>query len=42
MVADLVVLDQDPYTVPATRLHKTTVLKTLINGEIVYERGAKP
>jgi hypothetical protein len=42
MLADLVVLDQDPYTVPATRLHKTTVLKTLINGEIVYERGAKP
>jgi hypothetical protein len=41
MIADLVVLDQDPYAVPATKLHRTTVLKTLINGEIVYERGAR-
>lgn len=38
MIADLVVIDQDPYEVPATRLHKTTVLKTIINGEIVWER----
>ncbi|MEJ1962722.1 MAG: amidohydrolase [Gammaproteobacteria bacterium] len=39
MLADLVVLNQDPFSVPATSLHQTTVLKTLINGEVVYERA---
>lgn len=38
MIADLVVVDQDPYAVPSTQLHKTRVLKTIINGEIVWER----
>jgi hypothetical protein len=42
MLADLVVLDRDPYTTKPTELHKTTVLKTLVNGEIVYERAGKP
>ncbi|MFM7274289.1 MAG: amidohydrolase family protein, partial [Gammaproteobacteria bacterium] len=39
MIADLVVLDQDPYAVPPTQLHRTRVMKTIINGEIVYQRG---
>ena len=38
--ADLVVVDQDPYSVEANRLARTQVLKTIINGEIVYERDA--
>ena len=40
MLADLVVVDQDPYSVAANRLARTQVLKTIINGEIVYERDA--
>ena len=40
MIADLVVLDADPYTTKTEDLHNTKVLKTIINGEIVYE-GAK-
>ena len=40
MLADLVVVDQDPYAVAANRLAQTEVLKTIINGEIVFERTA--
>ena len=40
LLADLVVVDQDPYSVAANRLARTQVLKTIINGEIVYERDA--
>ena len=40
MLADLIVVDQDPYTVPANTLAKTRVLKTIINGDIVYETPA--
>ena len=39
LLADLVVLDRDPYHIPVTELHKVTVEKTFINGEVVYERG---
>jgi predicted amidohydrolase YtcJ len=39
MIADLVVLDQDPYAVPVKQLHKTKVEKTIINGEIVFDRS---
>jgi hypothetical protein len=38
MIADLIVVDQDPYQVPVRSLHKTTVLMTIINGEVVFER----
>ena len=38
MLADLIVLDQDPYEVPVTRIHATRVLDTIINGEVVYQR----
>ena len=38
MLADLIVLDQDPFAVPVTRIHETRVLKTIINGEVVFDR----
>lgn len=37
LLADLVVVDRNPFKVPVTQIHETRVLKTLINGEIVYE-----
>jgi predicted amidohydrolase YtcJ len=36
-LADLVVIDRDPYQVPATELHTVTVKRTVIAGETVYE-----
>lgn len=36
MLADLVVIDQNPFEVPITDVHETRVLRTLINGEVVY------
>jgi predicted amidohydrolase YtcJ len=39
MVADLIVVDQDPFEVPPTRIHETRVLQTIINGDIVYQRA---
>jgi predicted amidohydrolase YtcJ len=39
MLADLIVLDQDPYEVPLTRIHRTRALVTIINGEVVYQRA---
>jgi hypothetical protein len=42
MLADLVVVDQNPFEVPITDVHKTRVLTTLINGEIVYEAAQRP
>jgi len=38
MLADVIVVDQDPYEVPLRDLHKTNVMMTIINGEIVYTR----
>jgi predicted amidohydrolase YtcJ len=37
MLADLIVLDQNPYDVPLRRLHDTHVRMTFIGGEQVYE-----
>jgi len=37
MLADLVVLDQDPLTIAAGRLHTVKVLKTIINGDLVFD-----
>jgi predicted amidohydrolase YtcJ len=37
-LADLVVVDQDPFQVPAARLHETQVLYTIVNGEVAYRR----
>ena len=40
LLADLIVLDRDPYAIPETELHKVKVEKTLINGALVYEADA--
>jgi predicted amidohydrolase YtcJ len=37
LLADLVVVDRNPFKIPVTQIHQTRVLKTLINGEVVYE-----
>jgi len=37
MLADVIVVDQDPYAVPPTRIHDTKVAMTFIGGELVYE-----
>ena len=36
-LADLIVIDQNPFEVPATELHRTKVLATYINGEMVFD-----
>lgn len=36
MAADLIVIDQDPYRIPATRLHETHVKMTLVAGEVIF------
>jgi predicted amidohydrolase YtcJ len=37
-LADLVVLDRDPFQVPPEELKDIQVLMTMVGGEIVYER----
>lgn len=37
MIADLIVVNQDPYKVSPYKLHQTVVEMTIINGEVVYE-----
>lgn len=39
-LADLIVLDRDPYEIPVNELHLVRVMHTLINGETVYLREA--
>jgi predicted amidohydrolase YtcJ len=39
MLADLVVLDRNPFKIPIAQVHETSVTMTLINGEIVYQRA---
>ena len=39
MLADLIIVDQNPYEIPITEVHKTVVKKTIINGEVVYDRS---
>lgn len=36
--ADMVVVDRDPFGVPAHRLHEVTVVMTMFGGRVVYER----
>jgi predicted amidohydrolase YtcJ len=36
MLADLVVLDRNPFKIPITQVHDTRVKMAMINGEIVY------
>jgi predicted amidohydrolase YtcJ len=37
MIADLVVIDRNPFTVPITTVHDTKVEATIIDGEVVYQ-----
>jgi predicted amidohydrolase YtcJ len=37
MLADLLVLDRNPFKIPVTQIHETKVKLTLINGEVVYQ-----
>lgn len=41
MLADLAVLDRNPFRIPVTDVHNVQVRATLIDGEIVYEARAK-
>jgi predicted amidohydrolase YtcJ len=38
MLADLVVLDQNPFDVPARDLYKLAVVKTIFDGQVIFER----
>jgi len=38
-LADMIILDRDPFTIPVTELHQVAVLKTMVNGELVYEKA---
>ena len=40
-LADLVVVDRDPYTIPVNELHRVRVMYTIINGEVVYQRDSQ-
>ena len=40
-LADLIVLDRNPLTVPAEEIAKTKVLQTLVGGNIVYQSDQK-
>ncbi len=42
LFADLIVIDQNPFEVPATDLHRTKVLMTYINGERVFDSASPP
>lgn len=37
--ADFLVLDRDPFAVPVTEIHRTTVLETWVGGERIYTRA---
>jgi hypothetical protein len=37
MLADLLVLDRNPFKIPVTQIHETKVKMTFINGEAVYQ-----
>ena len=39
--ADLIMLSQNLFTIPAHEIHKTQVLTTIVDGKIVYERGSR-
>jgi predicted amidohydrolase YtcJ len=41
MLADVVVLDRNPFKIPVTQIHQTKVTTTLVNGEVVYRAGKR-
>jgi predicted amidohydrolase YtcJ len=42
MLADIIVVEKNPYEVPITEVHKTKVLMTFINGEKVFDLASPP
>lgn len=40
LLADVIVVDQNPFTVPVNHIHATQVHLTIIEGEIVYRRDS--
>jgi len=40
MLADILVLDRNPFKIPVTQIHETKVKSTIINGEVVYQAPA--
>jgi hypothetical protein len=42
MLADVIVVDQDPFAVPVTQVHATKVKMTFIGGEKVFDAAATP
>jgi predicted amidohydrolase YtcJ len=42
MLADVIVVDRNPFRIPITHVHETTVKMTFISGEIVYQADATP
>lgn len=41
LLADVLVLDRNPFKIPVTQIHETKVNMALINGEVVYRAAAK-
>lgn len=39
LLADLVVLSQDLFTIPAMDIHKTEVMMTMVDGKEVFKRS---
>ena len=42
MLADMVVVERNPFQIPETEIHDTKVLMTFINGEKVYDAASPP
>ena len=40
-LGDLIVLAEDPYQVDETKLQEITVMMTVVNGLVVYDREVK-
>lgn len=40
-LADVLILDRNIFRIPVTRIHETQVRTTIINGEVVYQAGAR-
>jgi predicted amidohydrolase YtcJ len=39
--ADLVIIDRNPFQIPATRIHEVKVEQTYINGRLVFDRNTR-
>ena len=41
MLADLVIIDKNPFDIPVNKLHKIQVTQTIIDGEVVYRNNTE-